>query len=530
MQYADAAHFCPLFMDMMVVNTALWDALFAASGGAIPNAVAGASTGLLISGSNAGTTTLAALTITGATTHTGNVALADGLTIAAPSTTNRAGLDITGNGTGAALKLAAGATGKGVAITTTAGDGLSILPTAGDAIVATGNGTSKHGMRITGGTAGTSDGVSFIAGSGGVDVRGSITGNLSGSVGSVTGLTASNLDTTVSSRLAAASYTAPTNLTAAQIATGVWQDTTAGDFTAASSIGKSVMNGVSLGTGLTINAYTGDTPQTGDSFARLGLAGVGLTNLGDTRIANLDATVSSRTKPADTQARVTLVDTVTAVTGLTAANLDTTVSSRLAAASYTAPDNATIGTIDTKLGTPVVSVSADIAEVEAETDGIATLNNISAADVWAAATRILTAGTNIALAKGVGVTGFNDLSGADVRTAVGLASANLDTQLGTLATSASIAALNNISTSQVNAEVVDALATDTYGEPGQGAPAATTSLAAKLNYLFKAWRNKHTQTATEYDLYADDTTTIDQKASVSDNAVTFTRGEVASGP
>lgn len=58
--------------------------------------------------------------------------------------------------------------------------------------------------------------------------------------------------------------------TAAAIATGVWTDTTAGDFTAALSIGKSVMNGVSLGTGLTINAYTGNTVQTGDGYARLG--------------------------------------------------------------------------------------------------------------------------------------------------------------------------------------------------------------------------------------------------------------------
>jgi hypothetical protein len=61
-----------------------------------------------------------------------------------------------------------------------------------------------------------------------------------------------------------------TPLTAAQIATGVWTDTTAGDFTTASSIGKSVLNGVTLGTGLTINSYTGNTPQTGDAYARLG--------------------------------------------------------------------------------------------------------------------------------------------------------------------------------------------------------------------------------------------------------------------
>lgn len=37
------------------------------------------------------------------------------------------------------------------------------------------------------------------------------------------------------------------------------------------------------------------------------------------------------------------------------------VSTRLAAAGYTAPDNTTIGTINTKIGTPSVSVSADIA-------------------------------------------------------------------------------------------------------------------------------------------------------------------------
>lgn len=49
--------------------------------------------------------------------------------------------------------------------------------------------------------------------------------------------------------------------------------------------------------------------------------------------------------------------------------------------------------------------------------------------VWSTTTRILTAGTNIVLAKGTGVTGFNDLDAQGVRTAVGMASANLDTQL-----------------------------------------------------------------------------------------------------
>ncbi|RWX61662.1 hypothetical protein EN780_28815, partial [Mesorhizobium sp. M4B.F.Ca.ET.089.01.1.1] len=52
--------------------------------------------------------------------------------------------------------------------------------------------------------------------------------------------------------------------------------------------------------------------------------------------------------------------------------------------------------------------------------------------VWSTATRVLTAGTNIVLAKGTGITGFNDLDATGVRGAIGMASANLDTQLSTL--------------------------------------------------------------------------------------------------
>ena len=82
----------------------------------------------------------------------------------------------------------------------------------------------------------------------------------------------------------------------------------------------------------------------------------------------------------------------------------------------------------------------------------------------------------------------------------------------------------------INGEVVDALNVDTYAEPGQGAPGATISLAAKINYLYKAWRNRSTQNATTYSLYNDDATTIDQKATVSDNGTTADKGEVGTGP
>lgn len=134
----------------------------------------------------------------------------------------------------------------------------------------------------------------------------------------------------------------------------------------------------------------------------------------------------------------------------------------------------------------------------------------SAADIWAHAARTLTAGTNIALAKGTGVTGFNDIAAADVwavgtraltdkagfsltqafptnfaalaitaggavtvgtvgdkagyslttapldaagtRAAVGLTTANLDAQLGTLMTSASYTAPDNAGIAGIKAK------------------------------------------------------------------------------
>lgn len=93
-----------------------------------------------------------------------------------------------------------------------------------------------------------------------------------------------------------------------------------------------------------------------------------------------------------------------------------------------------------------------------------------------------------------------------------------------LATSASIAALNDLSAAEVNAEVVDALATDTYTEPGS-VPAATATLAAKIGWLAMLARNRVTQTASTQKLYADDGTTEEASAAVSDNGTTFERSE-----
>lgn len=98
----------------------------------------------------------------------------------AAGATGTAGLAVTGGGT----------SGAGITVTTTSGDAIQAIATAGNGLTVTANGTSKHGAVITGGTAGTSDGLKCVAGTGGVDIRGAVTGNItgnvSGSVGSVT--------------------------------------------------------------------------------------------------------------------------------------------------------------------------------------------------------------------------------------------------------------------------------------------------------------------------------------------------------
>lgn len=141
----------------------------------------------------------------GAAGGTGNTS-GDGFYVSAGANGNGDGFFAAGVGAGLGIGAKAGATGlagvqirggatsgPGVLITTTSGDGIDITPTAGHGIAITANGTSKHGAVITGGTAGTSDGLHCVAGTGGVDIRGNltgnITGNLSGTVTTVTTLT-----------------------------------------------------------------------------------------------------------------------------------------------------------------------------------------------------------------------------------------------------------------------------------------------------------------------------------------------------
>lgn len=82
----------------------------------------------------------------------------------------------------------------------------------------------------------------------------------------------------------------------------------------------------------------------------------------------------------------------------------------------------------------------------------------------------------------------------------------------------------------VNAEVLDVLNVDTFTEIGQEAPAATQTIRKMIAYLYKAFRNRKTQTATTLSIFDDAGTTVDHKATISDDGTTYVHGEIATGP
>lgn len=91
--------------------------------------------------------------------------------------------------------------------------------------------------------------------------------------------------------------------------------------------------------------------------------------------------------------------------------------------------------------------------------------------VWAAAVRTLTAGTNL-----------NNLSQADIRTAIGIAAANLDTQIALLATAANLATVAGY----VDTEIAT-LQTTLDGMAGATFDTSTDSLEAIRNRGDAAW-------------------------------------------
>lgn len=358
--------------------------LASATTGAIENqdfaTAPGASGGLLISGSNAGTTTLGALTITGATTHTGATTYTGAVTMAAglaitQSQSNTAGLSVTGNGTGngATFTSGSGATGNGIAVTAAS--------TNGNGLAATGTGTGS-GLLATAGA--TGDGLEGIGGStSGAGFRAAGTAGNSPAATLVGQGSAAGLLATGGATGAGISAVGGSTSGVGLLATG-----SAGNSAAMSLVGQGSGSGLlSTGgaTGHGVRLVGGSTSGNGISTT-FTAPSAGAPEFGFNVSGTLSGTHSSTTADLGSSAPGTVSDIVGHTLFFPTRNL-----SRAVTAYDTATGIATFEVID-----------ADI-----------TLAN---ADPW------------LLYATAPASGGGGGLDAAGVRTAIGLASANLDTQ------------------------------------------------------------------------------------------------------
>jgi len=172
----------------------------------------------------------------------------------------------------------------------------------------------------------------------------------------------------------------------------------------------------------------------------------------------------------------------------------------------------------------VIAVKAQTAAIETDTGEIGTAG--------AGLTNLGASGNNWNVGKtGYSLTATTGL-GAQTANITGNLSGSVGSVTGNVGgnVTGSVGSNLELGPTEVNAEVVDVLFTDTDAEPAQGLPAATTTLADKIGFLYKAWRNRSNQTATTYQLFNDDAVTVDHKATVSDDTTTAEKGEVATGP
>lgn len=328
----------------------------------------------------------------------------------------------------------------------------------------------------------------------------------------------------------------------------------------------------------TITTYTGDTPQTGDAFARLGApAGASVS-------ADIATKMATYTQPTGFLAATFPTGTIANTTNITAGTITTTtnLTNAATAGDFTA-------TMKTSIGTAVAAsaVASVTARVTANTDqlagqtvtaaagvtfpsSVASPTNITAGTITTAtnltnaptvgdftATMKTSIGTAVAASAVASVTGavgsvtgltpatvHADLDDIQARlpaalTANGNMKADTLRVAGTVQTAGDLAVMitavddfvdTEIGTISTALNAVLALLDDPRGEPSQGALPVNPDAMTKIDYIYKFLRNKKDNDGTTTKLYADNGTTVDHKQATSVAAGTVEKAEWVTGP
>lgn len=137
-------------------------------------------------------------------------------------------------------------------------------------------------------------------------------------------------------------------------------------------------------------------------------------------------------------------------------------------------------------------------------------------------------GTDSALLASSAPTNFGDLAITVTTGKVTVGTNDDKTGYSISGTKTTLDALNDVSTSQVNAEVLDVLTVDTFAEPAQATPSNTPTIADMCNQLFrKIVKDKVTATATSEKVFMNDGSTVRYQRAISDDSTTTTKGAAA---
>lgn len=187
-------------------------------------------------------------------------------------------------------------------------------------------------------------------------------------------------------------------------------------------------------------------------------------------------------------------------------------------------DQSAVEAVIATLQTTANAIETDTQDIQSRLPAALVTGRMDS-NVQAMGTDVITSGALAASAVSEIQSGLSTLTTSQVNTECDTALA--DVGLTTTITGRIDAAVSTRATpAQVNAEVVDALDTDTYAELS-AVPAATSTIRKMLQWLFMLGRNKVLQTATVQTLRNDADSADIATANVSDDGTTFTRNEFA---
>jgi hypothetical protein len=241
--------------------------------------------------------------------------------------------------------------------------------------------------------------------------------------GSIGKLLVDNINATVSSRLASSSYTAPLDEAGTRTAVGlstanldtqlgniptnVWSALTSA-LSTAGSVGKLLVDNINatISSRLASSAYTSPLDSAGTRSA-LGLAN-----------ANLDAQISN-IPTASVNASAVRTELATELS-----RIDTTISSRLPSSSYTAPLDA--AGVRSALGLASANLDTQISNIPGNNWSYLSSSATTAGSLG----KLLVDNVNATISSRLASSSYTSpLDAAGMRSALGLASANLDTQI-----------------------------------------------------------------------------------------------------